>query len=195
MTLRLTKKHNFDIVFDSQKVFRLILEAMSNPGTVVNICDCADKLYGDNPVFLAVAITLLDNEVSFHACENTSLSDEIASLTFAKKDPIESADFIFAGTPRSAECAIENAKYGTLADPHKSATVIVKNDGVPACLLTLTGPGIDGRTTIQTTQTAADAIAIRDALNYEYPEGIDLIFISSAGELFAIPRLTRMEVE
>jgi len=60
MISTLSKKHNFDPVFDSQQVFRLLLEAMSNPTKVVNIKEYADKLYGGNPVFLALAMTLLE---------------------------------------------------------------------------------------------------------------------------------------
>jgi len=191
----LSKKHNFSRVFDSQKIFRLLLEAMSNPARVVNINEYASKLVGDHPAFLAVAMALLDNEVSFHTCGNQSLSDEIVSLVLAKSEPIESADYVFVSDPKGADFAITNAKRGTPADPHKSATIIIRNDDPPVCGLTLSGPGIDDRITVQVTQTVKDAIAMRDGQNHEYPEGIDLLFVSSMGELYAIPRLTRMEAE
>jgi alpha-D-ribose 1-methylphosphonate 5-triphosphate synthase subunit PhnH len=191
MTLQLTKKHGFDVVFDSQKGFRLILEAMSNPIKTVNIKEHAEKLFGDHPALLAVAMTLLDNEVSFNTCENRELSDEIASLTLAGRVQIEAADFIFVCDSNNIKDVIENAKCGTLADPQKSATVIIRNDGKPDCRMTLFGPGIDGNISVDVSQTVKDAILLRDAQNYEYPQGIDLIFISSDGELFTIPRLTR----
>jgi len=168
---------------------------MSNPARVVNMKEYASKLVGGHPAFLAVAMALLDNEVSFHTCGNQSLSDEIMSLALAKSEPIESADYIFVSDPKGAEYAIKNAKRGTLADPHKSATIIIRNDDPPVCRLTLSGPGIEYRITVQVAQTAKDAIAVRDGQNHEYPEGIDLLFVSSVGELYAIPRLTRMEAE
>jgi alpha-D-ribose 1-methylphosphonate 5-triphosphate synthase subunit PhnH len=189
MTSTLSRKHNFDGVFDSQRVFRLILEAVSNPARVVNIKEYADKLFGENSVFLAIAMTLLDNEVSFNTCDKHALSDEIASLTLAKKEAIGSADFIFVNDLNYMEYAIANAKSGTLSDPHKSATVIIQNNDISALCLMLSGPGIDGQITVQTTQTVNDAVYLRDTQNYEYPQGIDLIFVSSNGELFAIPRL------
>ena len=195
MTLQLTKKHSFSTVFDSQKVFRLILEAMSNPTRVVDIKDYADKLYGDYPALLAVAMTLLDNEVNYHVCGSTSLKAEIASLALAKAGNIEVSDFTFVCNTNCIEYAIEKAKYGTLTDPHKSATVIVENNGEPFCRSKFSGPGINGRTECHVTKTVNEAIAIRDAQCYEYPQGIDMLFISSSGELFAIPRLTRMEVQ
>jgi len=194
MTLQLTKKHNFDLVYDSQKVFRLVLYAMSNPASFVNIKEHADKLYGNLPECMALAMTLLDYEVSFNTCQDHMLSEEIALLTHARRENHENADFIFVCNPDDLRTAIENAKCGTLTDPHKSATVIIRNDGEPLYRLTLSGPGIDGRTAISASQTVKDAIELRDAQNYEYPQGIDLLFISQTGEMFAVPRLTRMEV-
>jgi len=193
----LSRKHSFDAVFDSQKVFRLILEAMANPARVVNIKEYADNLYGSHPEFLALAMTLLDNEVGFNTCENHSLSEEIASLTLAKRERVEAADFVFVcdPNPQNIKSVIENVKCGTLSDPHKSATVIIRNDDRSAHRLTLSGPGIAGYATINATQTMKDAILLRDAQSYEYPQGIDLLFISSKGAFLAIPRLTRMEVE
>ena len=198
MTLRPTKKHSFDIVYDSQQVYRLILTAMSNPAKVVNIKQYADKLFGDHPVFLAMAMTLLDNEVGFNACENIVLSDEIASMTLALKTGIETADFIFVTgngggiLQNHMEHAIENAKCGTHADPHKSAAIIIQNDGETAERLALSGPGIDGTIEIAATQTVRNAIDMRDSRNHEYPQGIDMIFISGAGDLSAVPRLTKV---
>ena len=183
MTSMLTKKYNFDAVYDSQKVYRLILEAMSHPGRVVPM---------GGYTLLSVAMTLLDNEVSFHLCGDDALADEIASLTLAGREPLETADFIFVCKPEYIKDAIEKAKCGTLADPHKSATVIIQDDGEPDCRLTFSGPGIDGNIEAHATQTVKDAIIIRDEQHYEYPRGIDLIFISSNGELFAIPRLVKV---
>ncbi|MDR0490169.1 MAG: phosphonate C-P lyase system protein PhnH [Oscillospiraceae bacterium] len=189
MISTLSKKHNFDIVFDSQKTFRRILEAVSNPVRTVNINECAEKLFGDHQVFLAVAMTFLDNEVSFYTCDNSALSNEIEYLTLARQDKLDSADFVFVSNPNKIKNVIENAKCGTLSNPHKSATVIIRNDGEPICQLTFSGPGIDGYVTIQATNAVKNAVSLRDMQNYEYPQGIDLIFASSNGELFAIPRL------
>jgi alpha-D-ribose 1-methylphosphonate 5-triphosphate synthase subunit PhnH len=89
------KIHTFDEVFDAQKVYRLLLSAMANPSGEVNIGPCAKKLYGENPVFLALAMTLLDNETGFCACGQEKLSDEIVSLTLSRPEPTARADYIF----------------------------------------------------------------------------------------------------
>jgi len=190
----LSKKHSFDMVFDCQEVFRLILEASANPARVVDLGKFAKKLYGNFAVCLAVAFTLLDNEVSFHVCGAQNLSDEIISYTLAAEARIESADFVFVCQPEELQNAVQTAKCGTLLNPHKSATIIISDDGQPLIPLTLCGPGIDGSSEVFVTQTMMDAIALRDAQNYEYPQGIDFLFISGEAKLTAIPRLTKVEV-
>ena len=190
----LSKKHNFDMVFDSQEVFRLILDATANPSRIAELGRFSEKLYGEYSAFLAAAFTLLDNEVSFHVCGAQDLSNEIKSYTLAAEADVESADFIFVCSTDQIKNAIESAKCGTLPDPHKSATIIVANDDEFIVPLIFSGPGIDGNTKILASQTMVNAITLRDAQNYEYPQGIDLIFVSGKGELLAIPRLTRMEV-
>ena len=52
--------HTFDEVFDSQKVFRKALEVLSNPGRTRSIAEQSEKLYGEQPGLLALAMTLLD---------------------------------------------------------------------------------------------------------------------------------------
>ena len=193
MISTLSKKHSFDPVFDSRNVFRLILEAMSNPARIVNIKEYGDKLFGGDPLFLAVALTLLDNEVSFNTCENLPLADEIASLTLAKKANVETADFVFVREAEDIRKVTGSVKTGTPEDPHKSASVFIRNDGENSYRLTFFGPGVNGRKTTGVTQTVKDAIALRDARDCEYPQGIDLIFISGAGDMFAVPRSIRTE--
>lgn len=186
------KRHSFDLILYSQQVYKLILEAMSNPAKVVSIKKYADRLYGGSPALLAIAVSLLDNGASFNACGGGAFPEDIASLTFASKKSIEDADFIFARSWCDMREAIENAKCGTIDSPNKNATIIVQNDDATYCRLALCGPGIDGQAEILSTQTVKDAIVMRDAQCYEYPRGIDLLFVSGDGDMYAIPKQTRL---
>lgn len=188
------KIHNFDQVYDSQKLFRLLLEAMSNPTRRVNIKEFAEKMYGENAEFLALAMTLLDNEVTFSTCENQEISDEIVSLTLSNREQSDLADFIFVSDSSLLSEVIETAKAGTLKDPQKSATIIVKDDGSEVVSLHLSGPGIKESVRFLTSGLVEKAIEIRDNNYFEYPQGLDLIFVTNDSELFAIPRLTKKEV-
>ena len=188
------KKFSFDEVFDSQRIYRLILSAMSNPTRTVNIKEFADKLYGDYPEMLAIAMSLLDNEVSFFTFGSDELSEEIVSLTLSRRESTENADYIFVAEPTEIVFAIERAKCGTLRDPHKSATLIVRNADTEKCRLRLRGAGIREETEFETSALVKTALKTRDRQFYEYPQGIDFIFVSENGELLSIPRLTLWEV-
>ena len=188
------KIHNFDLVYDSQKMFRLLLEAMSNPTRRVNIKEFSEKMYGNHSDFLALAMTLLDNEVTFSTCENQEISDEIVSLTLSNREQIDFADFIFVADSSLLQEVIETAKAGTLKDPQRSATIIVKDDKSELVPLNLSGPGIKDKTHFLTSRLVEKAIEIRDNNYFEYPQGLDLIFVTNNSELFAITRTTKKEV-
>lgn len=188
------KLHDFDETFDSQKMFRIILEAMANPTRTLSIKLFADKLPGESPEFLSIAMTMLDNEVSFNACGNEQLAKQIILLTQSTEDKIENSDFIFVSDMDKLEDVIKKAKSGTLSDPHGSATIIIENDDNNDVELNLFGAGIDGVVSFKTSDIVRKAIKIRDSKEYEYPQGLEFIFVSKQGNMFCIPRLTLKEV-
>lgn len=69
--------HQFDEVFDTQAVFRKLLEAMSNPARTVSVAEQKEKLFGDYRALLALGMTLLDNEVTFSACKDEAFRKDL----------------------------------------------------------------------------------------------------------------------
>lgn len=189
------KLHNFHEVYDGQMVFRKVLEAMANPGRRVSIAEQAEKLYGENLVFLALAMTLLDNEVGFYVCENEDLSEVISLLTLSKETVSEEADFIFVETEEQLDKVFEKAKCGTLADPQKSAILIIKAGAEQDVTWNIYGAGVDGTMTLKVPAIADRAMKLRQQQEYEYPQGVDLIFTTDDGEMFCIPRLVMKKEE
>lgn len=187
------KIHSFDEVFDGQKVFRIVLEAMSNPGRMLSINEYAEKLFGNNKLFLALAMTLLDNEVTFCTCGNEELAEDISLLTLSKRAAIENANFIFVEESRILESVFEKAMCGTLENPHCSATIIVKVKDEATASLNIYGAGIDGVAQIFVDDTVNKVLDLRDEQEYEYPQGTDIIFVTEKGRLFSIPRLVLRE--
>ncbi len=187
--------HNFSEVFDSQAVYRKLLEAMANPLRKVSIKAQADKMYGADAPFLALAMTLLDNETSFNADSDQKLTDDIVLLTSAKRTNSDSADFIFAADPEKAVEIIAHAKSGTLADPHKSATIIIKDNEAENSVISAYGAGINGVINVNISGNAKRAVSQRDAQNYEYPQGVDMIFVRDTGDIYCIPRLVMVKGE
>lgn len=189
------KLHDFSEVFDGQKVFRKLLEALSNPGRTVSIAEQAEKMYGDNKVFLALAMTVLDNEVSFCACGNKELAENISLLTLSKELALEEADFIFVEKEDQLAEVFEKAKCGTLADPQKSATIMIKTEKNKEKTWNIYGAGVDGTLALTVPNAAYEAMELRDVQHYEYPQGVDMVFVTDYGELFAIPRLVLRKEE
>ncbi len=190
------KLHQFDMVFDAQKMFRSILEAVSNPGTIINICEYSNKLYGDYKTLLSVASAILDNEVSFNTCNDLCLYSDIISLTLSKEAQLDKADYVFITDVSKNKIGeiIKHAKYGTLKDPHKSATIIISVDEIIGIVnSTISGPGINIAKELHITSYIDEVISARDSLFYEYPTGIDLIFVCKNGDIMAIPRKTKIE--
>ncbi len=185
--------YSFDEVFDSQAVYRKLLEAMANPCRILSIKQQAEKMYGEDAPFLAIAMTLLDNEITFNTCGNTMLAKDVALLTMAQNTDTDKADFIFVSEYGELDYVFERAKIGTLADPQRSATLLIKDNGEASKKVSMYGAGIDGTAEVLLSETAVKAIGIRDAQNYEYPQGVDMIFVSGKGNIFCIPRLVMKE--
>lgn len=186
--------HTFDEVFDSQKVFRMLLDAMANPGRRCTIRPQSQKLFGGDPDLLAVAMTLLDASVSFCAPDAPELTEQMVLLTHGKAVTPGQADYLFFSTLEQLPSLIEGAKEGTLENPHTSATLIVK---IPQeqeeQRVLLSGPGVDGQMETTLPSSVMQAVRLRDNQEYEYPQGIDYIFLLPESELLCIPRLVRME--
>ncbi len=184
--------HEFDEVHDSQQMFRKILKAMSNPLVKMDIKEQVQKISGDFPAELSVALTLVDNETTFCTFSNKALDADILSFTLSKKVPCNTADYIFVDTEEELLNAIETGKCGTLLNPHKSATIIVKIPTKKDCTVTMYGAGIKDTISLETNSFVKKALEKRDSMYFEYPTGLDFIFINDDNELFAIPRLTKI---
>lgn len=185
--------HTFHEVYDSQKTFRLILEGMANPGRKLSLAETAGKLYGSSPEMLAAAMTLCDSSVSFCCVGDRELPEQIRLHTHSPQFPANEADFLFITDPSQIEAAFSQAKCGTLENPHASATLFIRDAGPETEKIRLSGPGINGSMECAVSETACRAVSLRDAQQYEYPQGVDLVLIKPDGTFFCVPRLVRKE--
>lgn len=191
------------MVHDTQTVYRKTLNCLARPGTTENITSESKRLDLALPLsknLMAMAFTLLDSEVSFAVMgkEQSVIEKRIQQLTYAKKATVVQADYIFITQEASAAkvCeAITEAKNGTLLDPHASATLIVEVPGLFAeennKRLLIKGPGIKDEKEI-TGLDCNDWLQARETKNAEFPLGIDMFFLDTAGNILALPRTTRV---
>lgn len=190
------KAHDFDYVFDCQAVFRKLLEAFSNPGRVVDISPNASKFRTMLGSYIAVAATLMDNETSFCVVGDDALMGMVQQCTYARPEPLDQSGFVFVQSPCDAgqmEAILAAVPAGTMAEPHKSGVVFVRVEGfhaAPGCALK--GPGIDGTILSPLDPYAAGWLEIRRMVSHEYPRGVDIAFITDAGQVVAAPRLVQL---
>jgi len=196
--LRARPKHNFDMVKGTQEVFRLLLEALANPLRPVDL-SAQILQFASGGKWLAPALTLLDNETGFFWDGPSELAEEIRFLSGAAQVSLEDADFIFISSSCIntnfrvvrifAEQILSRVKAGTHRDPHNSALIIITTAGKADISISVTGPGIPpGKTKILISATEAAWIKARYALKFEYPRGVEMIFIRENNSLLAITR-------
>jgi len=191
--MKVRNKHDFDMVSGTQEVFRLLLEALSNPGRRIDF-NAQVSCFADNGRWLASALTLLDNETGFFWDGVPELGEEIRFLSGAMQVPLQNADFIFLstlGTAADAEIKqiLSQAKSGTHRDPHDSALIFVAASGEADQTLALHGPGVppEGRN-VAVSAVEAAWIKARDTQGFEYPCGVELVFMREDNSFVAITR-------
>jgi len=189
-----------DLVHDIQRAYRKTVDSMSRPGLISNIREQADKVDIETGCFKAtviLALMLFDTEVTFKVFSGreAEITKLINQLTYARTTEARSANFILVlqdTGPLEMEEAFRAACPGDLTDPHRSATIIVEANTLSnEPDLTLTGPGIDGKTHVKV-QIADRWVDLRAEKNSEYPLGVDLIFTDPDHHILCIPRTTQI---
>ncbi|MBC2762656.1 MAG: phosphonate C-P lyase system protein PhnH [ANME-2 cluster archaeon] len=205
----------FDVTFDSQMIFRSLLDAMARPGSIVVLPDINITSPAMNRYPLLLLMTLLDHEVSFcvlgHSDANVNVNinqqavaEYLRSNTGSNESALRDADFILV-CEGSSQGLIRRVKLGTLEYPDESATVVydvcsIGDRGYDGddlhdeyMLLELSGPGIAGKCMVAISgmeqAEIEDVLAMRD-----YPLGIDAILSDRDGKMACIPRSTSLRV-
>ncbi|MFV0295633.1 MAG: phosphonate C-P lyase system protein PhnH [Hyphomicrobiaceae bacterium] len=185
-----------DPILSTQVVFRAVLAAFSEPGTVHSLHERLIEPKGFAPTTARLMLTLADFEtpvwlapdlpetcqawVRFHT--GAPFSETAEAAKFAVLDGAGAAPPIAAFDP------------GEERYPDKSATLIVQvvslSGGMP---VRLSGPGIDGTRTIAPQGLREgfwDEVA---ANNARYPIGVDILLVSGDA-LIGLPRSTAIAI-
>lgn len=187
---------NYDIVFDAQQHFRLLLDSMSRPGKINTFAPL--EILPPDGLNQAAALTgfaLLNPDVTYFIAGHNS--NDIATYllinTSAQQAVAEEADYIFL--PESHDAAgIEFIRTGTPTYPEDSATIIAaaaalsQNPFEGAIKLTLKGPGVNGEAEVFVSGISEQLLAFVKEQNSEYPLGTDLIITGRDNHILCIPR-------
>jgi len=202
----MVRETGFDDVFDSQAVFRALLDALSRPG---KICRLPERVYrspprGFCPPALSILKTLCDHRVSFSLVSGNRTAELSRYLEVNLATPVEDvqkADYvIFDGTTFDED--FMRLKRGSSEFPESSATALlcvgrlaegtVEID-TPSCRLCCAGPGVQDRTFLTVTGLDPRYNETRARVNNVSPLGIDIFLVDPAGRVAGIPRSTSVE--
>lgn len=201
------KEDRFDEVFDSQKIFRVLMDSMSRPGKISRLAahSFAAAPEGFNPYVLSVLKTLCDNNVSIAVGDegNREWHRYLEINTNAVAEQVKEADYVvFRGDTYTDSFAQLNP--GTLEFPQDSATAVISVTGLsgaeeaaeqaPDCVLIMAGPGIKDKITVRVRGLDRQYIAAFAEHRVIFPLGVDVILADTAGNVACIPRTTSVEV-
>jgi alpha-D-ribose 1-methylphosphonate 5-triphosphate synthase subunit PhnH len=184
-----------DPVFDSQRVFRSVLRAVSHPGRVFAL---QPEMKVPAPLYLAsaaVVLALLDFETPLW----TDLPNDSPSVTWLRFH----CSCPLAENPGGAKFALicgamdlglwDRFARGTDQCPEDSATLIIQTRGlVEGRGRKLTGPGIEKENYLEVQGLPEDFWPAWRINHAAYPLGVDVI-LAAGSKIAALPRTTRAE--
>ena len=187
---------NYDIVFDAQQHFRLLLDSMSRPGKI-NSFPVIDILppEGLSQAAALVGFALLNSDVTcFIAGDKVNdVSGYFLVNTGTQHAEISMADYIFLPENYYAD-DLSEARIGVPTYPEDSATLVALAGHVDehpfegSWQITLKGPGVNGESIVYVSGINPLLLDFIKEQNSEYPLGLDLIIADRGNQILCIPR-------
>lgn len=183
-------------VFGSQSLFRIVMDAMSRPGTIHQVPELAGPPEGIGATVGAILLALCDADTTVwlnpDLTRNTDIRDWIA---FHAAAPVTSdraaADFAVIADP-SRLLDLGAFVLGTQEYPDRSTTLIIAVESLTGgAPMELEGPGIDGSIVFAPRPLPPRFAEQWGANRARFPRGVDLIF-ASADAIACMPRSSRI---
>jgi alpha-D-ribose 1-methylphosphonate 5-triphosphate synthase subunit PhnH len=187
------REASYDEVFDGQRDFRVILDAMARPGTIRRVE--AEKLEvpaGWDEAAAVVALALLDRDTTFWA-EDGAVAEYIRGNTRSREADAAEAEFLFAVGAAGSALAVTEATVGNALYPESGATVVLPAAFSGSVGVTIEGPGVAGTVRLDA-GLPPELWQMRQERNAEFPLGLDWI-LTDGDRLVCVPRSTRVRVE
>ena len=182
-------------VRDSQAVFRRVLAAMSEPGTVREIGVDLEPPTALDSATAALCLTLLDFETPVWLDAAADSDETRAWLRFHCGCPLAAnagaAHFAVLAAP-AAMPPLADFRLGSEAYPDESATLVMQVASLEEGeTITLGGPGIEDCRDFRAAGVVEGFWKQRRELESLFPQGVDLVFAAGAS-LAAVPRSTQV---
>ena len=181
-------------VLDSQRVFRMVLDAMAHPGTVVEIPGPEAAPAPLHLAAAAVCLALVDFDTPLWLDAGAATEDTREFLRFYCGCPLVDAPRLarFALIAK-AEAMPELSRFdwGTDESPDSSATLVVQVSALTSGQgRRLTGPGIDGESLLEVEGLPSRFWSGRRENHALFPRGVDVL-LTAGRRLAALPRTTQ----
>ncbi len=184
-----------DLVFDSQRVFRAVLEATSRPGRLIKLEPSVNPPRPLLATSAEILLALADYETAVWLdAELTSATDVGAYLRFhtgAKiTDNPAQATFAVICDARSLPRFMDFSQ-GTPEYPDRSTTLLIQAERLVSQGHVFEGPGINGRICFSLEPSALELARQLTENRDLYPCGVDLLF-AAPNLIAAVPRSVRL---
>ncbi|MBD8652309.1 phosphonate C-P lyase system protein PhnH [Rhizobium sp. CFBP 13726] len=184
-----------DPVFQSQTVFKTLMDGMARPGTIYDTVLQAGQPEPLGNAAGAIALTLCDHDTPVWLSAGLAKSAMPEWIGFHTGAPItrekaqSSFAFIEAGT---APSSLGLFAAGTQEYPDRSTTLIIEVSALGGGEeLSLTGPGILGTRTVAVSGLPDMFGRLWDDNRALFPRGVDVILTAGA-QFLCLPRTTRI---
>ena len=192
-------------IIGTQQTFRVALAAMTTPGRIGQLAwepELSDQIAGPDRWLAALLLALADHEVSLAvelADRSNTFAGEIVRWTRAAMAIPDAADMVVAEAGTMDAGLPARLRRGSLQYPDDATLLIIQverlgDDATGGTVLSLEGPGVDGRISLRVDDVSPDVIAARDVAVSQYPTGIDLLLVDRDGRIAGIPRTTVITV-
>ena len=184
--------------FDSNAVFRVLLDAMSRPGRVYDLPVHSTAPDGLNASATATLLAMADMDTTIWLSPGCTTKAATTHLKFHCGSPITTnvakADFAVARCDEDlsfiTELSVGNAEY-----PDQSATLVLLVDDISeSAEMICRGPGIKDTHNLAVAGLTPAFHAWRSENHHLFPCGVDVIFVTDT-KIAALSRTTRIEVK
>ncbi len=185
-----------DPVLGPQKIFRVMLDAMSRPGLVQTVPDVGVRGPDGAPrEAFALLLALCDHDTPVWLDASLRQSAIARWLAFHSSAPTTSDPALasFGVLPLGCDApAFEDFAQGDARYPDRSTTLLVLCEAlVGGEPLTLEGPGIESRVSIAPRGLPDNFTAQAQENHRLYPRGVDFLLLAG-DQLLGLPRSTRI---
>jgi alpha-D-ribose 1-methylphosphonate 5-triphosphate synthase subunit PhnH len=183
-----------DAAHDAQRLFRVLLDAFSRPGRIVNLSGAPSGPGKISPAMVAYLLTLADRDTPLWLAPELDTDALRDFIRFHLGSPLvaDRAQATLAVLTQDV-ASLEGFAVGTDSYPDRSATLLIEvpalGQGTPR---TWRGPGIDGAVRVAVGglgETFWQSWAENHAL---FPCGVDIVF-ATGSRLLALPRSIAVE--